>query len=31
MINSAYELNEIIPNIELVFFKMFTSPITTAA
>ena len=31
MINSAYELNEIIPNIELVFFKMFTSPITTKA
>ena len=31
MINSAYELNDIIPNIELVFFKMFTSPITTAA
>ena len=31
LINSAYELNEIIPNIELVFFKMFTSPITTKA
>jgi hypothetical protein len=29
MINSVYELNDIIPNIELIFFKMFTSPITT--
>ena len=31
MINSVYELNDIIPNIELIFFKMFTSPITTKA
>lgn len=30
MISSAYELNELIPNIELLFFKMFCSPITTA-
>ena len=29
MINSAYELNDIIPNIEFTFYKMFTSPITT--
>ena len=29
MINSSYELNDIIPNIEMVFFRMFTSPITT--
>ena len=31
MINSSYELNEIIPNIELLFYKMFISPITTKA
>jgi len=31
MINSAYELNDIIPNIEMVFFRMFASPITTKA
>jgi hypothetical protein len=30
MISSAYELNELIPNIELLFFKIFCSPITTA-
>ena len=29
MLNSAYELNDSIPNIELVFFKMFTSPLST--
>jgi hypothetical protein len=29
MINSAYEINDIIPNIELMFFKIFCSPITT--
>lgn len=29
MLNSAYELNKLIPNIEMVFFKMFISPITT--
>ena len=29
MLNSTYELNDSIPNIELVFFKMFTSPLTT--
>lgn len=31
LVNSAYELNDIIPNIELLFFKMFVSPITTKA
>jgi len=31
MINSVYELNDLIPNIELIFFKIFTSPITTKA
>ena len=29
MLNSTYELNDSIPNIELVFFKMFTSPLST--
>ena len=29
MINSAYEINDIIPNIELMFYKIFCSPITT--
>jgi hypothetical protein len=29
MINSAYQLNHAIPNIELVFYKIFCSPITT--
>jgi len=29
MINSAYELNAVIPNIELLFFQMFVSPIKT--
>ena len=29
MINSAYEINDKIPNIELMFFKIFCSPITT--
>ena len=29
IVNSAYELNHIIPNIELILFKMFVSPITT--
>jgi len=31
LINSSYELNEMIPNAELIFYKMFTSPITTKA
>jgi hypothetical protein len=31
LVNSAYELNDIIPNIELLFFKMFVSPIATKA
>ena len=29
MINQAYELNDIIPNIELVFYKTFCSPLIT--
>ena len=29
MVNSAYEINTLIPNIELVFYNMFCSPITT--
>lgn len=29
MINSAYELNYLIPNIELLFYKIFCSPIST--
>ena len=31
MINSAYELNDVIPNIEMVLFKMFVSPVSTYA
>ena len=31
MLNSVYELNATIPNVELVFFKMFVSPLTTRA
>mmetsp|Transcript_14497 Transcript_14497/g.18293 ORF Transcript_14497/g.18293 Transcript_14497/m.18293 type:complete len:98 (+) Transcript_14497:1439-1732(+) len=31
LVNSAYDVNHIIPNIELVFFKMFVSPISTKA
>jgi hypothetical protein len=27
----AYELNDVIPNIETVLFEMFVSPITTKA
>ena len=29
VVNSAYDLNHIIPNIELILFKMFVSPVTT--
>lgn len=29
MINQAYSLNQFIPNIELVLYKIFFSPITT--
>jgi len=29
MVNSSYELNSLIPNIEMVFYKIFCSPITT--
>jgi uncharacterized protein YeeX (DUF496 family) len=29
MINSAYELNDQIPNIEMLFYRMFFSPLTT--
>jgi hypothetical protein len=31
LINSAYELNSLIPNVELLFYRMFCSPITTKA
>jgi hypothetical protein len=31
LINSAYELNSLIPNVELLFYRMFSSPITTKA
>lgn len=31
IVNSAYEINDIIPNIELLLFKMFCSPISTKA
>jgi len=29
MINQAYELNEVIPNIEQVFYNLFCSPLIT--
>lgn len=29
IINSAYQVNDIIPNIEMMFYKMFCSPMTT--
>ena len=29
MINYAYELNDLIPNIELMFYNIFCSPLTT--
>ena len=29
MINSAYQLNEHIPNVELLFYRIFCSPVTT--
>lgn len=29
LINSAYQLNQKIPNIELMFYRVFCSPITT--
>ena len=31
LINSSYELNSLIPNVELLFYRMFCSPITTKA
>ena len=31
MISQAYELNQFIPNIELIIYKIFMSPITTEA
>jgi hypothetical protein len=31
LINSAYELNSLIPNAELLFYRMFSSPLTTKA
>jgi hypothetical protein len=29
MVNSAYELNSLIPNVEMLFYRMFCSPLTT--
>ena len=29
LLNSAYELNSLIPNVELLFYRMFCSPVTT--
>jgi hypothetical protein len=29
LVNSAYELNGLIPNAEMLFYRMFCSPITT--
>jgi hypothetical protein len=29
MINQSYELNQFIPNIELLLFKLFVSPLKT--
>jgi hypothetical protein len=29
MVNSSYELNGLIPNIEMLFYKIFCSPIST--
>lgn len=31
LVHSAYELNDLIPNVELLLFKMFTSPMATKA
>jgi hypothetical protein len=29
MVNSSYELNNLIPNVEMLFYRIFCSPITT--
>ena len=29
MVTSAYEINDIVPNIEMMFYKIFCSPVTT--
>ena len=29
LVNSAYELNALIPNVEMLFYRMFNSPLTT--
>lgn len=29
LVNSAYELNALIPNVEMLFYRMFCSPLTT--
>lgn len=29
MLSQAYELNALIPNVDLLFYKIFTSPIST--
>lgn len=31
LVNSSYELNALIPNVEMLFYRMFCSPITTKA
>ena len=29
LVNSAYDLNALIPNVEMLFYRMFCSPLTT--
>jgi len=29
LVNSSYELNGLIPNVEMLFYRMFCSPLTT--
>ena len=31
LVNSSYELNALIPNVEMLFYRMFCSPLTTKA
>jgi hypothetical protein len=31
LVNSSYELNGLIPNVEMLFYRMFCSPLTTKA
>jgi hypothetical protein len=30
MLTQAYDLNSLIPNVDMLFYRVFTSPITTA-